>query len=65
MDVREESNSHFKIGYTIMLLLTKSVTPETSHWLMSNENLDIPWNKFFIDLFLGILVSKHHFSGGL
>ena len=48
-----------------MLLLTKSVTPETSHWLMSNVKLDIPWNKSFIDLLLGILVSKRHFSGGL
>ena len=48
-----------------MLLLTKSVTPETSHWLMSNVKLDIPWNKCFIDLFDVLLVSMRHFSGGL
>ena len=48
-----------------MLLLTKSVTPEISHWLMSKVKLDIPLNKFFIDLFHGLLVSKRHFSGGL
>ena len=32
---------------------------------MSNVKLDIPWNKLFIDLFDGLLISKHHFSGGL
>ena len=49
-----------KLGYTIIIILTKSVTPDTSHWLMSNVKLDIPWNNLFIDLFDGLLVSKRH-----
>ena len=62
---KKNNNPNLLLGNKIVSLLTKSSTPDTSHWLMSNVKLDIPWNNLFIDLFDGLLVSKRHLTGGL